>query len=347
MSALLLELRGAVKEYRVRGAGSKRARLRAVDGVDLAISPGRVYGLVGESGSGKSTVARCVLGLTPLTQGSVVFDEVDLATIQRGALRRLRREMQLVFQYPAAALDPRMTVDDLIAEPLTTHRIARGFALDERVRRLLDGVGLSSGLLRRYPHELSGGQCQRVVIARALATEPRLLILDEPTSALDIVVQAQILNLLVELQEEHSLTFLLISHDLSVVGHLSDRIGVMYLGRIVEEGPAAEVLAAPRHPYTQALLASTRGRGRETLDAPPPLAGETPPAWAVPSGCRFHPRCTLRQELGNPAVCQTDDPARTTVGADHVAACHFDGNATAAVGRRPAIATTHDRSQEA
>ena len=217
MSGNILELVGVAKTYPVPGSSGKRATIRAVDGVDIAIPEGRVFGLVGESGSGKTTVARCVLGLTPLSEGSIVFDGTDLETADARTRRGLRREIQLVFQHPTAALDPRMTVDDLVAEPLTTHRIARGAALRERVSRLLEDVGLSAAFLRRYPHELSGGQAQRVVIARALATRPRLVVLDEPTSALDIVVQAQILNLLVELRDEHGLTYLLISHDLSVV----------------------------------------------------------------------------------------------------------------------------------
>ena len=323
MSGNLLELTGVAKAYPVPGAGRKGASILAVDGVDLAIPQGRVFGLVGESGSGKTTVARCVLGLTPLSDGSIVFDGTDLATVDSRTRRSLRREIQIVFQQPLAALDPRMTVDNLIAEPLTTHRLARGAALRERVGRLLSDVGLSSVHLKRYPHELSGGQAQRVVIARALATGPRLVVLDEPTSALDIVVQAQILNLLVELRDEHGLTYLLISHDLSVVRHLSDRIGVMYLGRIVEEGPAGALLESPRHPYTRALLASTRGRGSTSLDEPAPITGEMPSTWDVPSGCRFHTRCALREELGRPEVCQTTEPPRTTVGPRHVAACHF------------------------
>jgi oligopeptide/dipeptide ABC transporter ATP-binding protein len=338
VSGNLLELTGVAKVYPVPGSGRKRASIRAVDGVDLAIPRGRVFGLVGESGSGKTTVARCILGLTPLSEGSILFDGIDLAAAEPRARRGLRREIQIVFQQPTAALDPRMTVDNLIAEPLTTHRIARGAALRERVGHLLSDVGLSAVHLRRYPHELSGGQCQRVVIARALASGPRLVVLDEPTSALDIVVQAQILNLLVELRDRHGLTYLLISHDLSVVRHLSDRIGVMYLGRIVEEGPAAALLDNPRHPYTRALLASTRGRGSTTLDQPPPISGEMPSTWDLPSGCRFHTRCALREELGRPAACETTDPANVTVGADHVAACHFADHAGVARGGQPGLA---------
>ena len=318
MSALL-DVRGLVKEFPPRRR--KEAPVRAVDRVDVALEQGQVYGLVGESGSGKTTVARCVLGLERVTGGSIVYDGLDLASNDRSVVRRARREMQLVFQQPAAALDPRMTVSQLVSEPLTTHGLGRGSALRERIERLVAEVGLSAALLGRYPHELSGGQCQRVVIARALSTEPRLLVLDEPTSALDVVVQAQILNLLLALRAERGLTFLLISHDLGVIGHLSDRIGVMYLGRLVEEGPAVEVLASPLHPYTRALLGSRRGKGSASLDTPPPLHGETPPPWAAPPGCRFHPRCPLRERLGRPAVCETEDPVLQ--GAHHTAACHF------------------------
>lgn len=341
MSGNLLELKGVAKAFPVPGAGRKRDSIRAVDRVDLAIPHGRVFGLVGESGSGKTTVARCVLGLTPLSEGTITFDGVDLATADAAVRRRLRREIQLVFQHPTAALDPRMTVDRLIAEPLTTHRLARGAALREKVQSLLSDVGLSPTHLHRYPHELSGGQAQRVVVARALASGPRLVVLDEPTSALDIVVQAQILNLLVELRDEHGLTYLLISHDLSVVRHLSDRIGVMYLGRIVEEGPAWELLDSPRHPYTRALLASTRGRGTATLDEPPPISGEMPSTWEVPSGCRFHTRCALRETLGRPEACESIDPEPVTVARNHVSACHFANHTTApaSLGGSPSHAT--------
>jgi peptide/nickel transport system ATP-binding protein len=305
----LLEVAGLVKEFPGRRRGD--AAVRAVDGVDLSLAEGSALGLVGESGSGKTTVARCVLGLTPATRGSISY-----------AGGSFRREVQLVFQQPVAALDPRMRVADLVAEPLRAHGLPR-----DRVPVLLDEVGLSSALSDRYPHELSGGQAQRVVIARALATRPRLLVLDEPTSALDVVVQAQILNLLLELRREHGLAFLLISHDLSVVAHLSEDVAVMYLGRIVERGRAHDVLSAPRHPYTRALLGARRGKGAASLDQPSPLPGETPPAWAVPNGCRFHPRCPLRRLLGNPTACETNDPGLS--GNGHAAACHFQDGAGA------------------
>jgi len=315
----LLDVRSLVKEFPPRRR--REPPVRAVDGVDLALVAGEVYGLVGESGSGKTTVARCILGLAQPTAGTIVYDGLDLGAADRPTLRRARRELQLVFQQPAAALDPRMTVSQLVAEPLRTHGLARGAALRDRIERLLAEVGLSAALLSRYPHELSGGQCQRVVIARALSTSPRLLVLDEPTSALDVVVQAQILNLLLELRAQHGLSFLLISHDLGVVGHLSDRIGVMYLGRLVEEGPAADVLRSPKHPYTRALLSSRRGRGSASLDTAPPLRGETPPPWAAPGGCRFHPRCPLRERLGSPPLCEREEPHLDDGG--HAAACHF------------------------
>jgi oligopeptide transport system ATP-binding protein len=315
----LLDVRSLVKEFPPRRRGTPS--VRAVDGVDLEVQAGGSLGLVGESGSGKTTVGRCVLGLTPPTAGSIAYDGETLVA----ASARRRREVQLVFQHPVAALDPRMTAAQSVAEPIRTHRLASGVGVRARVDELLAEVGLVPALGTRYPHELSGGQCQRVVIARALATGPRLLVLDEPTSALDVVIQAQILNLLARLREERDLAFVLISHDLSVVGHLAERIAVMYLGRIVEEGPSAAVLEAPRHPYTRALLRSRRGQGAASLAAPPPLQGETPPSWAIPTGCRFHSRCPLRVELGNPSACETLDPL--LIGDDHVAACHFQESA--------------------
>ncbi len=326
MSAALLELKDVVKEYAVPGRTWRRTQLRAVDGVDLTVREGEVVGLVGESGSGKSTLARCALGLVPITAGSANYDGIDV-TRPGSERRRLRREVQLVFQHPIAALDPRMSVEAQIAEPIRTHRLGRGAVLAGRVSELLDSVGLAATLRKRLPHELSGGQAQRVVIARALATRPRLLILDEPTASLDVIVQAQILNLLLDLQVRYGMAYLLISHDLSVVRHLSERISVMYLARVVEEGSTPDVLAAPRHPYTKALVASMRGGGRATLDDPPSLTGETPPAWDVPVGCRFHPRCALYASLDRPSRCVQDDPALEQVASDRRAACHFGSDA--------------------
>ena len=256
VAAPFVRISGLVKTFEVHAGGSRRVVIRAVSGVDLNIGAGEAYGLVGESGSGKTTLARCLLRLTDVGAGRVEVGGVDVTTAKGDQLRRLRRQMQVVFQDPVGSLDPRLRVRDLVAEPLRTHLGLRGAALDAEVARLLDDVGLARLHMARRAHELSGGQCQRVAIARALALKPRLLVLDEPTSALDVSVQAQILNLLVELRAEHGLTYLLISHDLGVVRYLADRIGVMYLGRIVEEGPAAELLASPDHPYTRALLAA-------------------------------------------------------------------------------------------
>jgi ABC-type glutathione transport system ATPase component len=240
--------------------------VRAVDGVSLTVDAGESYALVGESGCGKTTLARTVLGLQRPTSGSVSVEGVRIDTARHSRLRRLRRRVQIVFQNPYAALNPRMTVGHLVDEPLRLAR--RGPGSTDRRRRadgLLQAVGLSHRYVDRYPHELSGGQCQRVAIARALAIEPALLVLDEPTSALDVSVQAQILNLLADLRRERGLAYLLISHDLAVVNHLSDRIGVMRAGRLLEQGPAAQILTTPSHPYTQALLDAVPGRGRAAL----------------------------------------------------------------------------------
>lgn len=325
MTDCLLELRGIVKEFPVPGGIWRSSRLRAVDGVDLRVHRGEVVGLVGESGSGKSTLARCALGLVDVDAGSLRYDDVDLTAATPDQRKRLHREIQIVFQHPIAALNPRLDVASIVSEPITTHRLASGAAVRSRVAELLDSVGLSPTLGARLPHELSGGQAQRVVIARALATQPRLLVLDEPTASLDVIVQAQILNLLVELQERHGLTYLLISHDLAVVRHLSHRLYVMYLGRVVEQGALPDVLDAPGHPYTRALLASVRGRGHATLDRAPSVRGESPPAWAVPAGCRFHPRCELFDSLGSPDRCRREDPALHEVQPGRQAACHFAG----------------------
>lgn len=290
MTPPLLDATGLAKTYALPRTAFQPARLlTAVADVDLSLTPGGTLGLVGESGCGKSTLARLLLRLTPPSAGRIVFNGQDITNLGEASLRPLRRGLQLVHQNPSAALDPRLTVAAAVAEPLVIQRLARGAELRDRVAQLLAEVGLGTELLRRYPHELSGGQKQRVCIARALASEPQLLVLDEPTSALDVSVQAQMLDMLVELRGRRGLAYLFISHNLAVVRQVCAEVAVMYLGRIVEQGSADEVFSAPRHPYTQALLASVP---RLTAGAVPPATSSEPPnPAALPSGCSFHPRC--------------------------------------------------------
>ncbi len=317
----LVQVHGLVKEFEVkghRGAGL----VKAVTDVDLQIAPGEAVGLVGESGSGKTTLARCILRLLEPTAGTIRLDGRDITHLRGGSLRQMRPQMQVVFQDPVGSLDPRMSVFDLIAEPLRAHRrLSRG-ELRTTVERLIDEVGLLLGLRDRRPHELSGGQCQRVAIARAISLEPRLLILDEPTSALDVSVQAQVLELLVRLREQHDLAYLLISHDLGVIRYLCERVAVMYLGRIVEQGPAQQIFEAARHPYTRALILA---RPDVDADGPPRLllSGEIPSATAPPPGCAFHPRCWLRERLGQPQACEAEIPLTDETPGGRAAACHF------------------------
>ncbi|RMG43557.1 MAG: ABC transporter ATP-binding protein [Acidobacteria bacterium] len=320
MTAPLLEVRGLVKHFPVQGGWwGPRALVRAVDGVDLDVGRGEIVGLVGESGSGKTTLGRAVLRLLEPTAGSVRFDGIDLLALRPRELRRLRRRLQIVFQDASTALNPRMRVRSLVGEPLVIHGMARGRELTERVVALLEEVGLDAGALDRYPHEFSGGQRQRIGIARALAVRPEFVVLDEPVSALDVSVQAQIVNLLLELQEKHRMAYLFISHDLALIGHLCDRIAVMYLGRIVEEARAAALLRAPRHPYTRALFAAVPPPDPERarrLRAP--LPGEMPSPVDLPPGCRFHPRCPHAE-----AACRDRDPELREIGAGHRVACHL------------------------
>jgi oligopeptide/dipeptide ABC transporter ATP-binding protein len=309
VSAPLLEVAGLAKHYPLKGG----RLVRAVDGVDLSLAPGEALGLVGESGCGKSTVARLVLRLVPPTSGSIRFEGQEIAPLSEAALRPLRRHMQIIFQNPHAALNPRRTVFASVAEPLVVQGTA-GADIQARVAALLRQVGLPEGFLWRYPHELSGGQKQRVCIARALALAPRLLVLDEPTSALDVSVQAQILEFLQELRARLGLAYLFISHNLAVVRQVCDRVAVMYLGRIVEEGPAERIFASPRHPYTRALVASVLPPRPAGLPEAP-LGGDVPNAAEIPPGCRFAPRCPLRMER-----CTREDPALTG-DPPHRAAC--------------------------
>ena len=318
----LLEVRGLRKHFPVtRGALLRRkiGSIKAVDGVSFDVMHGETLGLVGESGCGKTTIGRCILRLEVPTQGSVRFDGVDLATLSGSSSRAYRRRMQAVFQDPYGSLNPRMRAGDIIAEPMIihgTHRTSQQRA--SRVRTLLDLCGLPVGIAQRYPHEMSGGQRQRVGIARALALEPDFVVCDEPVSALDVSIQAQIINLLEDLRDELGLTYLFIGHDLSVVRHLCHRVAVMYLGKVVESGPADVIFDAPRHPYTQALLSAIPvpdpdvERGR----APTPLAGEVPSAMNPPGGCVFHPRCPVAVE-----ACTRRIPELIQQRAGHHLAC--------------------------
>jgi oligopeptide/dipeptide ABC transporter ATP-binding protein len=320
-TAPLVRVRSLTKEFEVKGHRGS-GLVKAVTNVDLDIARGEAFGLVGESGSGKTTLARSILRLNEPTSGTIELDGVDITHLGERQLRPLRPQAQVVFQDPVGSLDPRMSVFDLIAEPLRAHRKLDKTELRTTVSQLIDEVGLVQHLSSRRPHELSGGQCQRVAIARAISLKPRLLVLDEPTSALDVSVQAQVLELLVQLRAEHDLAYLLISHDLGVIRYLCERVAVMYLGRIVEEGPAESIFEDAQHPYTRALILA-----RPDVDAEGPprflLHGEIPSATAPPTGCAFHPRCWLREQLGNPDSCETQVPTSPRPDDAHAAACHF------------------------
>jgi len=315
----LLEARGLVKSFAARAGlfGRPGPPLRAVDGVDLDVGAGETVGLVGESGSGKSTTGRLLVRLAEPDAGAIRFDGVDLLRLPPRPLRRMRRHFQIVFQDPYGALNPRMRVGALVAEPLTIHGIGTSRAdRRERAAQLLDEVGLDRGALDKYPHAFSGGQRQRIGIARAIACEPRFIVADEPVSALDPSIQAQIVNLLMDLQERRGLAYLFIAHDLRLVRHVAHRVAVMYLGKIVEEAPAEELYARPLHPYTRALLEAAP---RRTPSAPPArvLPGEPPSPVRPPSGCHFHPRCPLAE-----AVCLREEPPLVAIGERRRVACH-------------------------
>jgi oligopeptide/dipeptide ABC transporter ATP-binding protein len=316
----LLDVRRLKKYFPVHGGflGRQRAAIRAVDGVTFWLGSGETLGLVGESGSGKTTTGRTLLRLIEPSEGEALFDGRDIFTMERRELRRLRRRAQIVFQDPFASLNPRMTVREAIREVLRVHRLAKGRAAEARVRELLELVGLSPAHADRYPHEFSGGQRQRIGIARALSVEPDFIVCDEPVSALDVSVQAQVLNLLEALQDKLGLAYLFIAHDLSVVEHVSDRIAVMYLGRIVEMGEAGRVIGEPRHPYTRALLSAVPvpepGARRERIV----LTGDVPSPSSPPSGCPFHPRC---QHPRKDADCARLVPPLAEKGPGHFAAC--------------------------
>jgi oligopeptide/dipeptide ABC transporter ATP-binding protein len=317
--------------------GANKELIHAIDGVSLTIGAGETLGLVGETGSGKSTLARAVLRLTKINEGRVTFDGVDVLAASPSELRALRRQMQLIFQDPYSALDPLMKIGQSMAAPLSQHRIGTKSDRQQRVVELLELVGLDGSFMDRYPHECSGGQLQRVVIARALSLGPRFLVCDEPTSSLDASIRAQILNLLVDLRRDLALTLLIISHDLRVVRYIADRVAVMYLGRIVEVGSRDDVFNRPLHPYSIALLSAislspgTKGTSQQII-----LQGEMPSPAHLPSGCRFRSRCWLYERLARPARCADEDPMLRPQSDGHLAACHFSEELTPAETSRQA-----------
>ena len=323
MSEVLLEVENLVKHFPVGGGMFSRpvAAVRAIDGVSFTLNRGETLGLVGESGCGKTTTGRCILQLERPTSGRIVFEGVDLTTLDEAALRKVRRRVQVIFQDPYSSLNPRMTIGQILAEPLKVHGIVRDAAAREaRVQELLQQVGLLPQHAKRYPHQLSGGQRQRVGIARALAMEPSLIICDEPVSALDVSIQAQIINLLEDLQSRLGLTYLFIAHDLSVVRHISDRVAVMYLGRIVELADRAALYEEPLHPYTRALLSAVPipDPDVEATRERTVLRGEVPSPLKPPSGCVFHPRCPIAVER-----CTAEIPPLREIRPGHWAACHL------------------------
>jgi len=314
MTPPLLEVAGLVKHYPVRGGA-----VRAVDGVSFTLARGETLSLVGESGCGKSTVGRCILRLTPTTQGQISLAGKRIDELPERNLRPLRRHMQVVFQDPFSSLNPRQRIHDVIAEPLRNFSLASGTALDARVAELLDQVGLPASAMDRLPHEFSGGQRQRIGIARALAPAPELLVCDEAVSALDVSVKAQIVNLLLGLQERLNLALLFISHDLAIVEHLTHRVAVMYLGRIVEIADRSTMFADPRHPYTRALLSAVPVPDPTAARERTVLRGDVPSGLAPPPGCRFHTRCPAAFDR-----CRTEEPVPRQVAAAHIVACHLD-----------------------
>jgi peptide/nickel transport system ATP-binding protein len=321
----LLAVQGLRKHFPIHGGVLRRqiGSVRAVDGVDLEIMPGETFGLVGESGCGKTTFGRTILQLTPSTAGTVVFDGHELTTIDPDGMRPLRRRMQIIFQDPFGSLDPRMPVSDIIGEGLLAQGLTDRAAREERVEVALELVGLGREHARRYPHELSGSQRQRTGMARALALGPDFIVADEPVSALDVDLQGQGLNLLLNLKRDLNLTCLLMSRALSVVLDVSDRVGVMHLGRIVEIGTAEQLRDSPRHPYTVALLSAIRDADPRSRRERLILTGDVPSPSAPPPGCRFHTRCWLRERLGNPEGCETAEPPLQASGAEgHRVACH-------------------------
>ncbi|MDD4658672.1 MAG: dipeptide ABC transporter ATP-binding protein [Eubacteriales bacterium] len=318
----LLQVKDLKKYYPVKQSAFSRAKVfaKAVDGISFDIAWGETLGLVGESGCGKTTAAKTILRLEKASSGTVIFDGINLMELDKAEMRQVRRELQVVFQDPYSSLNPRMTVKDIVAEPLIVHKEARGKELEGKVAELLDIVGLSPSCSERYPHEFSGGQRQRIGLARALALRPKLIILDEPVSALDVSIQSQIINLLEDLQQQFQLTYLFIAHDLSVVNHISDRVAVMYLGKIAEMAGTEELFHDPQHPYTQALLSSVPLPDPAANRKKIILQGNVPSPVNPPWGCRFHTRCPYKMD-----ICTQKEPALNDIGGSHLVACHLTG----------------------
>ena len=320
-TAPLLQVKNLVKHFPIRSGLLQRVRdhVHAVDGVSFDLEAGETLGVVGESGCGKSTTGRCILRLIEPSSGEVWFEGRNITALDKPSLRAVARDMQIIFQDPYASLNPRMTVGAIVGEGLVIHQLAANAKeIEDRVAKLLQTVGLSPDYMRRYPHEFSGGQRQRIGIARALAVNPKLVICDEAVSALDVSIQAQVINLLEDLQHEFNLTYVFIAHDLSVVEHISRRVAVMYLGRIVEIAPSRDLYVSPKHPYTEALLSAVPIPDPTVRRKRIVLQGDVPSPIHPPAGCHFHPRCSRAQ-----AQCKTEAPVLRELAPGHVAACHF------------------------